>query len=58
MKEMIWFKKAKTEDLVKGLDKFAQQLDVTAAVIFILSDVKGESESSKNRHAIFAMITS
>ena len=39
------FKKAETEDLVKGLDKFVQKLDVVAAVIFTLIDVKGELES-------------
>ena len=32
MKEMAWFKKAKTEDLVKVLDEFIQKLDVVAAV--------------------------
>ena len=43
MKEMEWFKKVKTEDLVKGLDEFTQKLDVLAAVILTLIDVKSES---------------
>ena len=30
MKKMKWFKKAETKDLVKGLDEFAQKLDVVA----------------------------
>ena len=44
MKEMVSFKKAKTEVLVKGLYEFVQKLDVVAAVIFTLIDVKGESK--------------
>ena len=39
---MVW--KSETENLVKGLDEFAQKLDVRAAVIFTLIDVKGQSE--------------
>ena len=40
MKEMEWLKKAETEDLVKGFDELAQKLEVVAAVIFTLIDVK------------------
>ena len=47
MKEMVWFEKTETKDLVKGLDEFVQKLDVVAAVIFTLIDVKGESESKQ-----------
>ena len=43
MKVMVWFKTAKTEDLVKGFEEFSQKLDVVNAVIFSLIDVKGES---------------
>ena len=39
-------KKPEKEDLVKGLNKFSQKLDVVAAVIFTLIDVKGESKST------------
>ena len=35
MNNMVWCKKAKTEDLMKGLDKFVPIRDVVAAVIFI-----------------------
>ena len=48
MKGMVWFKKAETEDVVKGLDEFAQRLDVVAAVIFTLIDIKGESLSKQH----------
>ena len=34
MNKMEWFKKAETEDLVKGLDEFAHKLDVVVAVIW------------------------
>ena len=47
--EMAWFKKAETEDIVKGLDKFAQKLDVVAAVIFTCIDVKGQSQSKQQQ---------
>ena len=47
MKEMVWFKKAETEDLVKVLDEFVQKFDVAAALIFTLIDVKGELESKQ-----------
>ena len=43
MKEIEWFKKSKTKDLVKGLDEFDQMPNVVSAVIFTLIDVKGES---------------
>ena len=43
MNEMVWFKKAHTEVLVKGLDEFVQKHDVVAAVIFTLIDVKRAS---------------
>ena len=46
MKEMVWFKKAETEDLMKGLDEFVQKLGVIAAVIFTFIDVKGESKTN------------
>ena len=42
---------------VKGLCEDTQKLDVVAAVIFILIDVKGESESKQKKNSIFAMIT-
>ena len=38
MKEMVWFKKTETKDLVKGLDELVQKLDVVASVIFPLID--------------------
>ena len=44
MMGMVWFKKAKAEDQVKGLDKLVQKLDVAANVIFTLIDIKGESK--------------
>ena len=44
MKEMVWFKKAKTEDIVKGLDKSVQKIDVITAVIFTVIEIKGESK--------------
>ena len=47
MKELVCFKKAKTEVLVKGLDEFVQKLDVVAAVVFTLIDVQGESKSKQ-----------
>ena len=47
MKEIIWFKKAETENLVKGLDEFVQKIEVVADVIFTLIDVKGKSESKQ-----------
>ena len=50
---MIWLKKADTKDLVKGLDEFAQKLDVVAAIIFTLIDVKGESESKQQQPCYF-----
>ena len=53
IKEMGWFKKAKTEDVVKGLDEFYQKLDVAAAIIFTLIDVKGESESKQQQPYYF-----
>ena len=46
-KVMIWFKKGKTENLVEGIEKFIKELDVVAAVIFSLIDVKGESETKQ-----------
>ena len=57
MKDMVWFKKAEMEDLVKALDKFIQKFDVVAAVIFTLFDVEGESRQKNNNHAIFVMIS-
>ena len=45
MEEMEWIKKAEPEDLVKGLD------------FFTLINVNGESGSSNDSNAIFAMIT-
>ena len=57
MKAMVWFKKAKIEDLVKGLDEFTQKLNVVAPVIFTLIDVEGNLSQCNNSHAIFAMIT-
>ena len=53
MKEMVWFKKAKIEILVKGLEEFIQKLDVIAAVIFTLIDVKGESERKQQWQCYF-----
>ena len=44
MKDMEWLKEAETEDLVKVLELF-QKLDVIAAIIFTLFDVKDESGS-------------
>ena len=49
MKEIVCLKKAITEDLLKGLDEFAQKLDMVAAVIFTLIDVTGESESKQQQ---------
>ena len=49
IKEIVWFKKAETEDLVKGLDKFIQKFDVVAAVIFTLIDVNGELDSNQQQ---------
>ena len=49
MKKMVWFKKDKTEDPVKGLDEFIQKLDVIATVIFTLIDVQDESESKQQQ---------
>ena len=46
---MVWFKKPKTEDLVKGFDELTHKLDVVAAVIFTLIDDKGESESKQQQ---------
>ena len=53
MTEMVCFKKAEIEDLVKDLDKFIQKLDVVAAVIFTLIDVKGELESKQQQPCYF-----
>ena len=53
MKEMVWFKKAETEDVVKGLDGFVHKLDVVAAAIFTLIDVKGELESKQQQPCYF-----
>ena len=50
---MVWFKKAETKDLIKGLDDFAQKLDVVAAVIFTLIDVKGEFKSKHQQPCYF-----
>ena len=36
-----------TEDVMKELDELVHKLDVIAAVIFTLIDVKGESESKQ-----------
>ena len=47
MKKVVWLQKAKTEDLVKGLDELSQNCDVVAAVIFTLIDVKHESGSKQ-----------
>ena len=41
------------EDLLKGLDEFAQVIDVVAAVIFTLIDVQGESESKQQQPCYF-----
>ena len=41
--EMEWLKNAEIKDVVKGLDKLTQKLDVIAGVIFTLIDVKGKS---------------
>ena len=49
MKEMEWLEKAETEDVVKGLDEWAQKLDMIAAFIFILIDVKGKSGSKQQQ---------
>ena len=46
-------KKAEMEDLVKGLDKFAQKLDLVAAVIFTLIGVKDKSGSKKQQQFNF-----
>ena len=46
-------KKPEKEDLVKGLNKFSQKLDVVAAVIFTLIDVKGESKSTQQQPCYF-----
>ena len=53
MKEMVWFKKAETEDLLKGLDEFSQKLDVVNAVIFTVINVKCESESKQQQPCYF-----
>ena len=53
LKEMVWFKRAETEDLVKGLGEFIQKLDVVSAVIFTLVDVKGESKSKQQQPCYF-----
>ena len=53
MKESEWLKMAKTEDVVKGLYELAQKLDVIAAVIFILIDVKGDSGSMQQQPHYF-----
>ena len=53
MKEMEWLKKDDTEDLVKGLGEFTQKLDVVAAIIITLIDVKGESESKQQPPCYF-----
>ena len=50
MNEMVGFKKVDTDDLVKSLDEFDQKLYLVAAVIFTLTDVKGESESKQQQH--------
>ena len=49
MKEMKWLKKAETEDVMKALDELAQKLDVIAAVILTLIDVKGDSGSKQQQ---------
>ena len=49
MKEMVWLKKAEIENLLQGLDEFAQELDMVAAVIFTLIDVQGETESKQQQ---------
>ena len=49
MREMVWFEKAKTENTVKGLDEFTQKLALVAALIFTLSDVKGEAETKQQQ---------
>ena len=54
LKDIIWFKTAKIEDVVKELDEYSQKPDVIAAIFFTFIDVKGQSN---NNHAIFAMIT-
>ena len=46
-------KKAETEDLVKWLYELAQKVDVIAAVIFTLIDVKGESGSEQQQACYF-----
>ena len=48
---IVW--KTETEDLLKGLDGFAQKLDVVAAVIFTFIYVKGESESKQQQPCYF-----
>ena len=53
MKEMIWFKKSKTEDPVKSFNGFIQKLDAVAAVIFTLIDFKGELESKQEQPCYF-----
>ena len=47
MKKIVWFKKAKTEDLMKGIDEFIQNVHVVAAVIFTIIDIKDESKSKQ-----------
>ena len=54
---LVWYKKAKTEDLVKSLEEFVQKLDAVAAVIFTLINVQCDWSQSNNSHAIFAMIS-
>ena len=49
MEEIKWFKKTETEDLMKGLDEFTQKLNVVAAVIFTLIDVKVKGESGSKQ---------
>ena len=53
MKDIEWFKMAKTEDLVKRLDEVAQKIIVVATVVFTLIDVKGESGSKTQQTCYF-----
>ena len=55
MKEMVWFEKVETEEGLKALDECAKKLDVVAAAIFTLIDVKGESESQQQQPCNFCI---
>ena len=46
-------KKTETQDVVKGLDELAQNLEVKASVIFKLIGVKGVSESKQQQPCYF-----